>query len=58
MNGRTWMDVHSIDDGEANDIGATLARLDGIKLYSLLLWKLPPGTPGGDSSAVLRLMAA
>ena len=52
------MDVHSIDDGEANDIGATLARLDGIKLYSLLLWKLPPGTPGGDSSAVLRLMAA
>jgi hypothetical protein len=43
MNGRTWMAVHSIDRGEANDIGATLARLDGTKFYSLLLWKLPPG---------------
>jgi hypothetical protein len=43
MNGDTWMDVHSIERGEADDIRATLHRLDGIKGYSLLLWKLPPG---------------
>ncbi len=44
------MDVHSIDKGEANDIGATLARLDGTKFYSLLLWKLPPGKSLDDVS--------
>jgi len=50
MNGRTWMDVHSIDKGETNDIGATLARLDGTKFYSLLLWKLPPDKSLDDVS--------
>ncbi len=44
------MDVHSIDKGEANDIGATLARLDGTKFYSLLLWKLPPDKSLDDVS--------
>jgi hypothetical protein len=43
MNGDTWMDVHSIEKGEADDIRASLRRLDGTKGYSLLLWKLPPG---------------
>jgi hypothetical protein len=50
MNGRTWMDIHSINKGEANDIGATLARLDGTKFYSLLLWKLPPSKSLDDVS--------
>jgi hypothetical protein len=43
VNGNTWMDVQAIDRGEVDDIANMLGRLDGSKLFSLLLWKLPPG---------------
>lgn len=43
VNGRTWMEVQSLERGEDDDVSKTLARLDGKKLYSLLLWKLPAG---------------
>ena len=50
VNGRTWMDVQGIDRGEHDDITRTLARLDGKKLYSLLLWRLPSGKSLDETS--------
>ena len=50
VNGRTWMDLQGLDRGEQDDITKTLSRLDGKKLYSLLLWKLPPGKSLDETS--------
>ena len=43
INGTTWMDLQEIDKGKVHDFTKMLQRLDGNELYSLILWKLPPG---------------
>jgi hypothetical protein len=43
VNGRTWMEIQSIEKGEENDLTKLMSRVDGSKIYSLILWKLPDG---------------
>jgi hypothetical protein len=50
LNGDTWMELQ-VEGGLLDDFTRTLRRLDGTKLYSLLLWKLPPGKSLDETSA-------
>ena len=50
VNGDTWMDIQTVDNGVLDDFTRRLRRLDGTNLYSLLLWKLPPGKSLYDTS--------
>ena len=43
INGTTWMDLQEVGKGELDDLDRFLHRLDGNKLYSLILWKMPAG---------------
>ena len=43
INGRSWMEFHTTAAGERDDFAQILRRVDGHKLYSLILWKLPEG---------------
>ena len=44
------MSGQGIDKGELHDITKMVARIDGSKLYSLLLWKLPSGKELDDTN--------
>jgi hypothetical protein len=44
------MDIQTVDNGVLDDFTRRLGRLDGTNLYSLLLWKLPPGKSLYDTS--------
>jgi hypothetical protein len=42
--------VHRTDRGEGDDFTRILKRLDGSKIFSLILWKLPEGKSLDDTS--------
>lgn len=44
------MDLQTVDNGLLDDFTRRLRRLDGTKLFSLLLWKLPPGKSLDETS--------
>lgn len=44
------MDLQTVDNGLLDDFTRRLRRLDGTRLFSLLLWKLPPGKSLDETS--------
>jgi hypothetical protein len=44
------MDVQGLGKGEDDDISRMLSRVDGTKIYSLLLWRLPAGKSLDETS--------
>ena len=49
LNARTWIELQDVAD-----LGGYLGRLDGDRVYSLVVWRLPQGRSFGESDPRLQ----